>query len=146
MHPSRCRYTKEQFVSLGLTDQWNETKIVLDFDPKSQTQDAVLGQFKNIIKVLYDSSDGSLDNNLDKFVTSNSPAAVQEFVRGVLMCDVQEFQRAPDDETALACLIPRSAQTSGELAPYVQNIQNYISESRAAFMKANTPPSSTKTE
>lgn len=132
MKSKYCRYSKQQLNSLGLSGQFNDQKILVDYEfDKIQTEKLVKGQFKNIIDTLYTSTDGSLDNNVRQFVSESSPSSVKSFIQNVLLCDVQSLRSAPDDETAFNCLIPRSAQTSSELAPYIDYIKSTIKVARS---------------
>lgn len=128
-----CRYTEAQLKSLGYTPRFDEDVLKPNRDNKSTLRDIALGQMKNIIEVLFSSKDGRLDNDLSSVVSENAPESVRSFVNNVLLCPIQTLQSAPDDETAFRCLIPRDAYTPEEVKPYLNNIREFISESRTKF-------------
>lgn len=125
------RYTDAQLRSLGYNpDTRKYITNLASSDNYVKNRSALLGRFKNVIDVLFDSSDGALDSNPASLIGENAPESVKTFAKNVLLCDVQAFRAAPDDETAFNMLIPRTAQTSAELRPYLDGIRNYISERR----------------
>lgn len=133
MYKPHCRYSDDMLKDLGYHYAWQDEHTFHhpDFEKNSsELESLVKGQFKNIIDILFDQKDGSLPNGLDIQVSENAPDSVKSFVRNILMCDVKSFQAAPDDETALACLIPRSAQSLPEIEPYVDRMVSIIGESR----------------
>lgn len=125
-----CRYTPSQLRVLGYSDDVESDSFVsYDVDKAIVERDAIVkGQFKNIIDVIFSSNDGSLDNDINSLVSENAPESVKSFVRNVLMCDVQAVQSAPDDDAAFEALIPRSVQSMGEIAPYVDFLRNTVAD------------------
>lgn len=144
MHPKFCRYSKEQFSALGLTDQFNE-KVVLPGCPLqlSKQLSMVKGGFANVIDLLFDSRDGSLDNAVSKYVGENAPECVKSFVQNILLAPVKSIQSAPNDDVALEMIIPRSAQTASEMAPYLDNMRQIVSDARAAVQPQNSSSNGT---
>lgn len=137
MDKSVCRYSRSQFESMGLSDEFNGQSYDLLYRGNCDMKKIARGKFGEILDVLYDSNETSLDNNLRALVSENAPDHVKAFVNNVLLCDVPALRAAPDDETAFNCLIPRSAQTSRELAPYLDTIRSLISEKRADTSTSN---------
>lgn len=150
MHPQYCRYTSEQLREIGVNLNFNEHCTYVDFDPvkaRQEMDEFVKGKFKNIIDILYNSSDGSLDNDIDKYVSENCPESVRSFVQNVLLTNVQAFRSAPDDHTAFDTLIPRSAQSASEVLPFLSKMAQIVSESRALYEgSVQSQPSTTQTE
>lgn len=132
MYKPHCRYSDDMLKDLGYLHTWQDDHTFHHPVDGSyeEIERLVKGQFKNIIDILFDQKDGSKPNGLEIQVSENASDSVKSFVRNILMCDVKAFQSAPDDETALACLIPRSAQSLPEISPYVDNMVNIIGESR----------------
>lgn len=138
MHPSICRYSKDQFKSLGLTDCFNTHTVPLISEVQYKKQlSMVKGGFANVIDVLFDSRDGSLDNAVSKYVGENAPECVRSFVQNILLAPVQSIQSAPNDDVALEMIIPRSAQTASEMAPYLDNMRQIVADARAAAQPQN---------
>lgn len=141
MYKPHCRYSDDMLRDLGYIHTWQDEHTF--HHPKDdaylEIERLVKGQFKNIIDILFDQKDGSLPNGLEVQVSENAPESVKSFVRNILMCDVKAFQSAPDDETALACLIPRGAQSLPEIEPYVDNMVSIIGQSRKLRESLSNP-------
>lgn len=128
---SESRYTPEQYKALGYSLAFCDHKAChCSADSLDEIQSIVFGQFKNVIKVLFSSTDGSLDFSPTQLITENTPDSVRTFLQNFLFQNVQAARSAPDDATALDLLIPRSVQTTSELAPYMNTISKYISDAR----------------
>lgn len=125
MKISKSRYTESQYKGFGYN--CSDEDYFLPPQSREEQENIVLGQFKNIIKVLFSSSDGSLDSNPASLLTENSPEPVRVFAQNFLLKELPAARSAPDDDTAFDMLIPRSAQTSVELAPYVDFLKSEIS-------------------
>lgn len=108
--------------------------------------DAVVGKFENILRLLYTSDTGSLENNLQEFMTASTPQIVKDFVQQVLMADIPSMRAAPDDETAFATIIPREFQTYAEFTPYAEHIKEFISQSRLDFQQSQQSQQQPQTE
>lgn len=105
----------------------NEEYWNVDESESTQINDLVKGKFKDIIDMLYSSSDGSLDNNVEQYVSENAPLEVRSFVQNVLLQQIQPLPSAPDDETALATLLPRNVIGSAPLmSRYLENVKSFI--------------------
>lgn len=129
-YPSR--FSDIQMRRLGLRTDSRD----LDYDMSKSVdynviEKIVKGEFKNIIDVLYSSKDGSLDNDLDRYISRDSVnPSVRSFVESVLKCNVSSLMSAPDDDTAFDMIIPRSAQTESELRPYLGYLKNQVRQHR----------------
>lgn len=133
MHPSICRYSKVQFKSLGLTDRFNDCVVSpIDKTEHEKQLSFVKGKFANVIDLLFDSCDGSLDNCVSKYVGENAPECVRSFVNNILLSPVQALPPAGSDDVALEMIIPRSVQTSAEMQPYLDNFRQIVSDAQAA--------------
>lgn len=86
----------------------------------------VYGKFENIIKLIFSSNDGSLDNDFQQYLSENSPDVVKSFVSNILMANVQSLPSAPDSDTAFDMIIPRSVQSRSDLAVYIPHIKQTI--------------------
>lgn len=128
MLPSRSRYTLKQLRSLGYSGPDDGYPVCIASDNRDDIDAIVKGKFKNIIDVIFDSNDGSLQNKINDLVSENSPASVRMFVQNFLFQPVEALQSAPDDQSALDMLIPRSVQTSAELAPYISSLTKMVGD------------------
>ena len=122
--------------SLGYPVRYNMDMGTMDASQAKQHSKLVKGRFANIIDLLYDSTDMSLDNAVSKYVSENAPEDVRMFVQNVLMRPVEPLAAAPDDDTAFEMIIPRSAQSQQEMLPYLENMRNIVADARAAYAAA----------
>ncbi|UPW41322.1 hypothetical protein [Sigmofec virus UA08Rod_4124] len=124
---SKSRYSLNQLKSLGYCTTYCNNQVDLRTeDSRSKIQQIVFGQFKNVIDVIFSSSDGSLDFSPSSLITENTPDSVRLFLQNFLFQNVTPARSAPDDASALDMLIPRSVQTSSELVPYLNKIRSYV--------------------
>ena len=131
-----CLYTDAQLKRMGFNPDNFNHPVCLPDSNKEDVLSFVKGKFANVIDAIFTSTDGSLDNVLAMSVSEHAPQSVQTFIRNVLMCDVQAVQAAPDDETAFDTLIPRSAQSSAEIAPYLDSLRQIVSDARERAMSS----------
>lgn len=144
MQTKYLRYTPEQLRSMGynhiylndLTPRHTEESLLRC----KNEQEFVKGKFAEAIDILFDSTDGKLDNSIQKFVSESCPHTLRSFVQNVMMCDVRAVQSAPDDNAAFEALIPRHLQSSHELAPYMDFLKGKVSESLERI-KSHSKPS-----
>lgn len=122
--------------SLGYPVRYNMDMGTIDAAQAKQHSKLVKGRFANIIDLLYDSTDMSLDNAVSKYVSENAPEDVRMFVQNVLMRPVEPLAAAPDDDSAFEMIIPRSAQSQQEMKPYLENMRNIVADARAAYAAA----------
>lgn len=132
MNPKYCRYTPAMIKSLGMHrgSAQNQTNLAVP-NGLDDIQRQTLGQFKNIIDILYSSTDGRLDSNPMRFIGDNVSDTVKTFAANVLLCPITSLKAAPDDDTAFDMLIPRSAQSAAELKPYLNYLRDYVSQKQA---------------
>lgn len=128
MKPQYLRYTPEMLQSLGYSvDRCHDFPYDENSKASKQFFDQMCkGKFKNIIDILFNSSDGSLDNDFKKYVTSNAPVEVREFVQNVLMIPTTSILSAPDAETAFDMIVPRSVQCRSQLKPYIDELRTQL--------------------
>lgn len=136
-----CRYSDSMLLSLGLRP---ENTPADDFEapvncpyPSVDMVEIARGKFGQILDVLYTSKDGDLDNAVKTLVSESAPIEIQSFVKNVLMCPLTPLKSAPDDATAFDMIIPRSAQTSRELIPYLDVIKNEVSAARERYLNSH---------
>ncbi|UPW41710.1 hypothetical protein [Peromfec virus RodF8_12] len=123
----KTRYTSKQLISLGYIPEINSYPVNLCSPySRAEIRDLVCGKFKDIIDILYSSSDGSLDNNLSDLVTENSPDSVKQFFHNFLMKPVTPLQGLDNPDDALDLLIPRHLQSHGDLYPFLDKFRNII--------------------
>lgn len=123
----KSRYTDAQLISLGYSPEVNKYSVcLLSSDAHIKRKQIVLGAFANVINVLFSSSDGSLDNNINSLVTENCPPSVRTFLEKFLCQPVKPLPSAPDAATAFDLIIPRSVQSSADLAPYIDNMRTIV--------------------
>lgn len=125
----KSRYTADQMRNLGYTPEANAYgSYHYSPDARRQKDDLFKGQFKHIIDLIYDSTDGRLNSDPTKLITESAPEAVRQFARNVLLADIPALKAAPDADTAMEMIIPRSVSTVREFQPYADNIRNYIQQ------------------
>lgn len=128
MDKKYCRYSEKALKNLGVpVHSMNFNKVDKD---DSRYIDMAIGNFKNIIDIIYSSSDGSLDNDISKLNSMNLPPEVKQFISSILSNETPAFPAAGTSDVAFDSIIPRSVQTTSELQPYIRRVQNYISERR----------------
>lgn len=124
-----CRYSDCMYKALGYQPINHNYFVKVDFDfERQRIEKIVKGEFKQIIDLLFDSNDGSLDSNLNKYLSSNTPEPVRLFVQNVLMQPLQSLPGAPDADTAMDLIIPRSVSSSSEFAQYSNYVKGLISD------------------
>lgn len=129
----KTRYTPSQHISLGYPLLHRDCEV--DFSTPENLEainNAVCGKFRNVIHALFDSMDGSLDNDIDKLLSENAPESVRSFVQNVLQHEVNALPSAPDDDTAFDYLIPSTLSTRQEIAPYLDKIVNSLKNDKAS--------------
>lgn len=130
MKPQYLRYTPQMLESLGYPVKCCH-EFPMDTNSEASKQffeQMCKGKFKNIIDVLFNSSDGSLDNDFKEYVTSNAPVEVREFVQNVLMIPTTSILSAPDAETAFDMIVPRSVQCASQLRPYIDELRSQLAD------------------
>lgn len=108
MKKSLCRYTDKQLISLGYSPKSDD----FVYDSCSQPEDMLViaaGGFDGIMRVIFESDDGSLPNLLKVSVNENTPDSVRQFVNNVLSANITAFKSAPDDDTAFDMICPRGS-------------------------------------
>lgn len=115
-----------------------EVKINCPY-PSVDMVEIARGKFGQILDLLYTSKDGDLDNAVKTLVSENAPIEIQSFVRNVLLCPLTALKSAPDDDAAFDMIIPRKAQTSTELMPYLDVIKNEVSAARQRYLESKNP-------
>ncbi len=132
------RYTKDQLKSLGYVPVHNN-KVMEDYNHNQSRRFAIVkGKFANIIDILFDAKDGYLDNLQTIQSSENTPIEVRMFIQNVMSVDIPSLKSAPDDDAAFESLIPRSVQTSSELAPYISYCKDKFSELRQKYSKQSS--------
>lgn len=133
MQTKYLRYTSEQLRAMGYKHTHLNDLVPMHTEDSllrcKDEQEFVKGKFAAAIDVLFDSTDGRLDNSIQQFVSESCPPSLRTFVQNVMLCDVRAVQSAPDDDTAFDALIPRHLQSSRELAPYMEFLKGKVSES-----------------
>lgn len=130
-------FTDEQLLKMGYVPVPN-SKIVEDYSHnRSRLNQIVKGKFANILDVIFTAKGGKLDNVLELLTSENTPASVKMFIDNVLCADLQSFQSAPDDDSALEALVPRSVQTQKEFAPYLDFVKERISDFRSKVKRVS---------
>lgn len=97
-------------------------------DIKKWYKDVCLGKFSNILSVLFSSTDGSLDNDIQKYVSESAPSEVRSFVNNILMTPLSSLTAAKDDDMAFDALIPRAYQTRSSIAPYIKQLKEQFND------------------
>lgn len=107
-------------------------------DIKKFFKDVCLGKFSNILDVLFNSTDGSLDNDIQKYVSESAPSEVRSFVNNVLLTPLSSLTSAKDDDMAFEALIPRCYQTRASIAPYISQLKEQFNTAFERFKASQT--------
>lgn len=107
-------------------------------DIKKWYKDVCLGKFANILTVLFNSTDGSLDNDIQKYVSESAPSEVRSFVNNILMTPLSALTSAKDDDMAFDALIPRRYQTRASIAPYMSQLKDQFNTVFERFKSSQT--------
>lgn len=127
MHSSKSRYTKAQLAHCGVLIEQSDNFDGIPGVPDSLYDEMFLGKFRDIVRTIYTSENPvSLCNNVVFGLSENCSSDVVAFVNNWLLKSVPAIKSAPDDETAFKMLIPRSAGSLSEIAPYVDFISSFI--------------------
>ena len=136
MKKSLCRYTNKQLISLGYQPKQDDS-IAEPLDPRNGDMVVVAaGGFDNIMKVVFETEDGSLPNLLKVSINENTPDSVRQFVNNVLSVNITAFKAAPDDDTAFDMICPRGASYEQYADMIRESLSRYKSEYDA---KQNNP-------
>lgn len=129
MFPRYCRVPDYCYDNLGLNYSNNDLSFYKphEFRHVVTMNEIALGKFKSILKLIYSSNDGSLDNNISKLVSENAPQCVRDFVNNFLLREVPSLSPAPDDDVAFSTILSRHVGTLSELQDYVDTISDYVS-------------------
>lgn len=130
MNPKYCRYTPSMLRSLGYEYDFSLNRLLCIPDEAhalTQSEIFAYGGFKEIIKILFSDS---RHPEFEALVTENSSPEVLSFVNNFLMKQINSVPASASDEDAFNMIIPRSVQTESELRPYLDNLKQFISESR----------------
>lgn len=131
-------YSTSQLLHLHIDPVVNSRLCNLATCSVDDTLSRSFGKFKDILKVLFDSRDGSLCNDYMDYITENAPDDVKLFVQNFLMRPLQALPSAPDDDTAFDTIIPRLLSSPAEFQPYI----DYLNQSLENF-DPNSIPNST---
>lgn len=135
MKISKSRYSAAQYRGLGYKP--SDADTCLSRESRDRLDQIVKGQFKEVIDIIFSSTDGSLDSNPAALISPSAPLEVQTFAKAFLLQNINPAKAAPDDDTAFDMLVPRSVQTTAELAPYIDYIRNEVTSK----LQSNDTPS-----
>lgn len=128
-------FSVSQLLHLNIDPVCNSCVCNLATRSVDDTLSLSFGKFKDVLKVLFDSRDGSLCNDYMDYITENAPDDVKLFVQNFLMRPLQALPSAPDDDTAFDTIIPRLMSSPAEFQPYVdylnQSLENFNSNSNS---------------
>lgn len=130
-------YSSSQLLHLNINPAHNAAVCNLANCSVDDTLSRSFGKFKDVLKILFDSRDGSLCNDYMNYITENAPDDVKLFVQNFLMRPIMALPSAPDDETAFATIIPRLVSSAAEFQPYI----DYLSQSFEDFNSNSNPTS-----
>lgn len=123
------KFSPSQMRKLGLEPSF--AHFPCNLASKSTTDEfnsLVLGRFRNVIIALFNSDDGYLDNDYANTATESAHPDVQRFLSNWLLKPVTPLPACSTHEEALNMIIPRSAQTSQELSPYMDKFTQIVKE------------------
>lgn len=130
MNPKFCRYTPSMLRSLGYIFDFSSNRLLVipdEVESRFQSEIFAYGGFKDIIKTLFADS---RHPEFETLVTENSSPEVVSFVNNFLMKQIDFVPASSSDDEAFDMIIPRSVQSEAELRPYLDNLKQFISESR----------------
>lgn len=99
----------------------------------------VRGKFRDMLNLLYSSSDGNLDNDLQKYISPNAPSEVREFVQNILLQPKENIFGAPSDDVAFETIIPRDVQCRSYLAPHIDALKREVQYVRQRYAARVNP-------
>lgn len=138
------RYSDEMLRGLGICPDHRGKP---DFIPNDKDAQELVywfkGDFGNIIDTIFD---GSPVNLFDKLTSTNTPDHVKNFINNFLMKRIQSVPSSMSDDEAFASIIPRRAQTSAELQPYLGRLKDIVSDFRKSHSSPKSNASEDKTE
>ena len=97
----------------------------------------ILGRFRNICQAIFNSKNGRLDMDFVMQCTESSSPDVQAFFSNWLLKPVQPLPAFSTHEDALNYIIPKSAQDSQQIAPYLDKFSSIIKDE---MVKSQNPP------
>lgn len=141
------RYTPEILKALGYNHFFVKSDKVKpsEISPDNDLRVIAAGGFDNIMKVVFNSEDGQIANALNVVITENTPDSVKRFVSSILNCNIPALKSAPDSETALDMLCPRSMQSFAGIEAYKAAVASSLERYSSEFAK-NQEPSTPKTD
>lgn len=138
MNPKYLRYTKSMLCSLGYScDTLSNHELVNPFPSDSIEEKEIFayGNFKGIIKTLFADT---WTPEFSSILSQNSAPEVLSFVNNFLMRKIESLPSSSSDEVAFNLIIPRSVQSDSELRPYLDNLKQFITESRKQLSNNET--------
>lgn len=121
------KYTQSQMRKLGLDPSYAYFPCFLaSKSTRDELSQKILGRFRNIIHSLFTSDDGNLDNDYLNSGTESASPDVQRFFSNWLLKPVKPLPGCSSHEEALNLVISRNAQSSEELAPYMQKFEEIV--------------------
>lgn len=136
--------------SLYTDEQLKLMRVNLDHNSMSECpgfkglplNDIAMSKFGDVLRVIYESPDGNLVNDLQQFVSENSSPDLRAFVQNVLLVDIPSFKAAPDDETAFEMIVPRSLGSVADFQPFRNRILSLVSKYRDEYNSKHSSESS----
>lgn len=120
------KFSPYQLRKLGLEPSFHKFPCELDNKPADEFRQQVLSKFSNVIKVLFSSDDGGLDNDYLNVGSEHTHPDANAFLANWLLKPVTPLSGCSTYEEAFDMIIPRNAQTSAELAPYIEKFGNIV--------------------
>lgn len=129
------RYTPAMMRSLGYFIDHEEKPLgAASLSTKEFFDKFVRGKFRDMLNLLYNSTDGSLDSDIQKYVSPNAPSEVREFVNNILLTPHDSLLSAPNDDVAFDSIIPRDIQTRSLLTPHIESLKRDIQYVRQRYI------------
>lgn len=114
-----------------------------EISPADDLRVLAAGGFDDIMQVVFSTEDGQIPNALSVVVGENTPESVKRFVAAILNCNIPALKSAPDSETALEMLCPRSMQSFAGMEAYrnavAETLNRYSAEFAANQQNSETP-------
>lgn len=112
------RFTPRMLNNLGFSVVYQGYYNHCSDNSCNEVTNIVKGQFKDVIDLIFNSTDGSLDSDFIKLHNDSLPEVVKNFITNVLTVGVPTFKSAPDVDSALDLVVPRSVGSLSELNNY----------------------------
>lgn len=120
---NNIRYSKKMLKALNLNPVF-ELSETLPEESCITLSDISTGDFRQIIDLLFS---GEPSSNIDNLTVSESaPNSVKEFLSRLTLKNIPSVATAPDADTAIDMIIPKSVQNLQDFDKYVNHVKSNV--------------------